>query len=160
MYHSVDLNHYQTQTQSLKLSFTDFDSGHEELFVFYHWKLLKGSRACVASVSVWFRGKKRQWKILVLTAREMKWEPKNERGEKGEGKKGFLLLSSPLPPRSFACAIFRAVFDSCSSFFASKPHSNACYSGYLVGNSGGRVGATPDNGKLIFPTMAKSCTWV
>ena len=36
MYHSVDLKHYQTQTQSLKLSFTDFDSGHKELFVFYH----------------------------------------------------------------------------------------------------------------------------
>ena len=40
----VDLNHFQTQTQSLKLSFTDFDSGHKELFVFYHWNLLKGSR--------------------------------------------------------------------------------------------------------------------
>ena len=68
----------------------------------------------------------------------------------GEGKKGFLLLSSPLPPRSFACAIFRAVFDSCSSFFASKPHSNACYAGYLVGNSGGRVGATPLMASFFF----------
>ena len=54
--------------------------------------------------------------------------------EEGEGKKGFLLLSSPLPPRSFACAIFRAVFDSCSSFFAPKPHRNACYACYLVGS--------------------------
>ena len=26
--------------------------------------------------------------------------------------------------------IFRAVFDSCSSFFAPKPHRNACYAGY------------------------------
>ena len=39
-------------------------------------------------------------------------------------------LSSPLPPRSFTYAIFLAVFDSCSSFFAAiKPHRNACYAG-------------------------------
>ena len=31
---------------------------------------------------------------------------------------------SPPPPRSFTCAIFSAVFDSCSSFFAPKPHRN------------------------------------
>ena len=31
--------------------------------------------ACVASVSIWFRSKERP----VLAAREMKWEPKNER---------------------------------------------------------------------------------
>ena len=29
-------------------------------------------------------------------------------------------------------AIFRAVFDSRSSFFARKPHGNACYAGYIV----------------------------
>ena len=28
------------------------------------------------------------------------------------------------------CAIFRAVFDSRSWFFAPKPHGNACYAGY------------------------------
>ena len=170
MYNSVDLNHYQTQ--SLKLSFTDFDSGHKELFVFHHWKLLKGLRfwyrlcqVLVGSLcSKRFRlvsGQKKTVEDFRFWPRE-KWnenQKKWKRGE-GEGKKGFLLLSSPLPPRSFACAIFRAVFDSCSSFFASKPHSTACYAGYLVGNSGGRVGATPDNGKLFFPTMAKSCTWV
>ena len=38
-------------------------------------------------------------------------------------------LSSPPPPRSFARAIFRAVFDSSSSFFAPKPNGNACYRG-------------------------------
>ena len=39
-------------------------------------------------------------------------------------------LSSPPPPRSFTYAILRAVFDSCSSFFAAiKPHRNACYAG-------------------------------
>ena len=32
-------------------------------------------------------------------------------------------------PRSFNRAIFRAVFDSRSSFFAPKPHGNACYAG-------------------------------
>ena len=32
--------------------------------------------------------------------------------------------------RSFTCAIFRVAFDSCSSFFAPKPHGNACYAGY------------------------------
>ena len=28
------------------------------------------------------------------------------------------------------CAILRAVFDSRPSFFAPKPHGNACYAGY------------------------------
>ena len=36
-------------------------------------------------------------------------------------------LSSPTPPCSFTCATFRAVSDSCSSFFAPKPPRNACY---------------------------------
>ena len=56
----------------------------------------------------------------------MKQEPKNERGGRGRGRKE-TFLSSPAPPCSFTCAIFRAVFDSCSSFFAPKPHRNACY---------------------------------
>ena len=33
-------------------------------------------------------------------------------------------------PHSFTSAIFRAVFDSRSSFFPPKPHRNACYVGY------------------------------
>ena len=37
----------------------------------------------------------------------------------------------PAPPRSFTCAIFRAVFHFCSSFFTPKPHRNACYAGYI-----------------------------
>ena len=48
----------------------------------------------------------------------------------GGGGEETTFLSSPPPPRSFTCAIFRAVFDSCSSFFAPKPHGNACYAGY------------------------------
>ena len=51
----------------------------------------------------------------VLTAREMKREP---------------FFSTP--PRSFTCATFRAVFDSCSSFFTPKPHRNACHAGYKI----------------------------
>ena len=39
-------------------------------------------------------------------------------------------LSSPPPPRSFTVRHFCAVFDSRSSFFAPKPHGNACYAGY------------------------------
>ena len=172
MYHSVDLNHYQTQTQSLKLSFTDFDSGHKELFVFYHWKLLKGSRSwyrlCQVLVgslrSKRFRfvsGQKKTLEDFRFWQREKSNEnQKMKEGGRGRGRKdSFFFLPHSLPTL-FACAIFRGVFDSCSSFFASKPHSNACYSGYLVGNSGGRVGTTPDNGKLFFPTMANSCTWV
>ena len=38
-------------------------------------------------------------------------------------------LSSPPSPRSFTYAVFRAIFDSRSSFFAPKPHGNACYAG-------------------------------
>ena len=43
----------------------------------------------------------------------------------GEGKK------TPPLPRSVNCAIFRTVFDSCSSFFAPKPslRFDACYAG-------------------------------
>ena len=58
------------------------------------------SLACVASVSVWFRSKER----TVLDAREMKREPKNDRG----GEVSF--LSSPPPPHSFT----RTSFDYCS----------------------------------------------
>ena len=61
--------------------------------------------AYVASVSIWFRRKERP----VLASREMKREPKNS-----------------------TCAIFRAVFDSRSSFFAPKPRGNACYGGYQI----------------------------
>ena len=42
-------------------------------------------------------------------------------------------LSSPPRPRSFTGAIFRAVFDSRSSFFAPKARGNACYAGYSPG---------------------------
>lgn len=63
--------------------------------------------ACVASVSVKFRSKKKRGTgFSVLTMREMKREP--------------------------FFAIFRAVFDSCSAFFTPKPHRNARYIGYEI----------------------------
>ena len=67
----------------------------------------------------------------VLTAREKKREP-----------------FFPTPSRSFTCAIFRAVFDSCSSFFAPKPHGNACYAGYKISSplKGVSVGKTEISG--------------
>ena len=161
IYHSIDLNHYQTQTQSLKLPFTVFDSGFKELFVFYHRKLLKGLRLSYRLCQV-LVGSLRSKRFRLVSAQKKtvenfrfwpreKWN-KNQKMKEGEGKgkKGFLLLSSPPPPRSFACAIFRALFDSRSSFFSPRPHSNACYAGYLVGNPGGQVGGTPGNGKVFF----------
>ena len=68
---------------------------------------------------------------------------KLKRGE-GEGKEG------RTPPSSFTCAIFRAVFDSCCSFFAPEPHRNGCYAGYGC------------RGKTIFmkcQTFLVCCTW-
>ena len=50
--------------------------------------------ACVASVPVWFRSKERP----VLAAREMKREPKNERGGRGRGRFPSF-LPHPLPTR-------------------------------------------------------------
>ena len=56
------------------------------------------------------------------------------------------------PPRSFTYAIFRAVFDSRSSFFAPKPQGNACYAGEIFPQKGAGsdlppVGR-PGNGKI------------
>ena len=57
----------------------------------------------------------------------------SERFSKSRGLSASVsLLSSPTPLCSFTCAIFRALLDSCSSFFAPKPHRNACYAGYPV----------------------------
>ena len=61
----------------------------------------------------------------------MEREPKNERGGgEGNGRKPSLPFF-PTPPCSFTRAIFHAVFDSRSLFFAPKPNGNACYAGYL-----------------------------
>jgi len=85
--------------------------------------------ACVASVYVWFRSKKRPWKGIFGfdRARNETRTKKRRRGEEGGS-----FLSSPRPLRSFTCSIFLAFFDSCSSFFAPKPRRNACYAGYSL----------------------------
>ena len=44
-------------------------------------------------------------------------------------------LSSPLPPPSFTCTIFHAVFDFHSSFFSPKPHGDTCYAGYATSSN-------------------------
>ena len=55
-------------------------------------------------------------------------------GEKtsvADRESGVALCHGVPAPRSLTCAIFfRPVFDSRSSFFAPKPHGNACYAGY------------------------------
>ena len=87
--------------------------------------------ACVASVSVWCLSKKRPWKGIFGFDRARN-ETRTKKGKRGEGKgKERNLPFFPNPSRSFTCAIFRSVFDSCSSFFTPKQHRNACCAGYV-----------------------------
>ena len=87
------------------------------LSIFQWYFESQGFLACVASVSVWFRSKERPRNGILGFGRA-----RNEKRAKS-------FLSSPPPPCSFTYVIFRAVFDSRSSFFAPKPHGNACYAG-------------------------------
>ena len=73
-----------------------------------HVALVWFTLACVASVSFRFHSKERPRKGIF-----------------GFGRAGFSVFF----PRPRTCAIFRAVFESRSSFFAPKPHGNACYAG-------------------------------
>ena len=81
----------------------------------------------------------------VLAAREMKQESKNESGVCLQAFPSFFSLP---PPRSCTYAIFRAIFDSRSSFFAPKPHGNACYAGYGIWNAKCLRGGRPGGGTL------------
>ena len=93
------------------------------------------SVACVASVSVRFRSKERGTRVKDRA--KMAWV--KERGGSGqERKETFLPL--PLPPLSFfgSCFISRAAKTENPvpwSFFAPKPNGNACYAGYLIGQT-------------------------
>ena len=70
------------------------------------------------------------WWQHQLSVRELRHDRPSGWFSKSRGLSASVsFLSSPLPPRSFPYAIFRAVFDSPSSFFAPKPHGNACYAG-------------------------------
>ena len=74
-----------------------------------HVALVWFTLACVASVSFRFHSKERPRKgISVLAARDSRFFP-----------------------CSCTCAIFPAVFESRSSFFAPKPHENLCYAGWV-----------------------------
>ena len=67
-----------------------------------------------------------------MSVRELRHDRPSGRFSKSRGLSASVsFLSSPPSPRSFTCAIFRAVFVSCSSFFAPKPHTNACNAGYI-----------------------------
>ena len=69
-----------------------------------------GAVACVASVSVWFRNKKRTRNDEELDFRSSPGEKWNE-SQKWKRRGGEVsFLSSPPPPRSFTRHIFRAVF--------------------------------------------------
>ena len=98
----------------------------------FSWRL-----ACVASVSVWFGSKERPRNRILGFGRKRnkrrakKWNWGEGKGE-GEGEGEVSFLSSPPPPRSFTYAVFRAIFDYRSSFFAPKPQGNACYAGYVA----------------------------
>ena len=65
-----------------------------------------------------------------MSVRSLRHDRPSGRFSKSRGLSASVsFLSSPPPPRSFTCAIFRAVFDSRSSFFVPTPHGNACYAG-------------------------------
>ena len=86
--------------------------------------------ACVASVSVWFQSKERPRDRIFgfgrprNGTRAKKWK----RGREERKQRFFTFLPHPL--RALLLAPFFARFRS--SFFAPKPHGNACYAGYIV----------------------------
>ena len=72
-----------------------------------------------------------RWWQHQMSVRELRHDRPGGRFSKSRSLSASVsFLSSPPPPCSFIYAIFRAVFDSRSSFFAPKPHGNACYAGY------------------------------
>ena len=70
------------------------------------------------------------WWQHQMSVSELRHDRPSGRFSKSRGLSASVsFLSSPPPPRSFTYAIFRAVFDSRSLFFAPNPHGNACYAG-------------------------------
>ena len=88
-------------------------------------------------LQTWSRRSILSWWQHQMSVRELRHDRPSERFSKSRALSASVsVLSSSPPPRYFTCAIFRAVFHSCSSFFAPKPHRNACYAGYLIGVEG------------------------
>ena len=84
-------------------------------------------------LQIWSRRSILSWWQHQMSVRELRHDRPSGRFSKSRHLSASIsFLSSPPPPRSFTCAIFRAVFHSCSSFFAPKPHRNACYASYLI----------------------------
>ena len=90
--------------------------------LWFHTRSTKRTNMLLANYDSWCRHQ--------MSVRELRHDRPSGRFSKSRGLSASVsFLSSPPPSRSFTCAIFRAVFDSCSSFFAPKPHRNACYAG-------------------------------
>ena len=99
---------------------------HEKLFWFHTRVLFSASRRSIILLVNYDSCWQRQ-----MSVRALRHDRLSGRFSKSRVLSASVsFLSSPLPLRSFTCAIFRAVFDSRSSFFAPKPHGNSCYAGY------------------------------
>ena len=94
---------------------------HEKLFWFYTRVLFSAPRRSIILLVNYDSCWQHQMSVRAL---------RHDRPSGRFSKSRVSFLSSPPPLRSFTCAIFRAVFDSRSSFFAPKPHGNSCYAGY------------------------------
>ena len=103
---------------------------HEKLFWFHTRVLFSAPRRTIILLvnydSCW------QHEMPVRALRHDK--PSGQFSESRGLSASVSFLSSPPSLPFFTCAIFRAVFDSRSSFFAPKPHGNACYAGYYWGS--------------------------
>ena len=99
---------------------------HEKLFWFHTRVLFSASRRSIILLVNYDSCWQRQ-----MSVRALRHDRLSGRFSKSRVLSASVsFLSSPLPLRSFTCAIFRAVFDSRSSFFAPKPHGNSRYAGY------------------------------
>ena len=89
--------------------------------------------ACVASVSVWFRSKKRPWKgSFGLIAREIKREPKNERGGRGKGGKFPPFLPHLLPALLLVPFFARSLTLVPRSFLLNRTETLATQASYVI----------------------------
>ena len=101
---------------------------HEKLFWFYTRVLFSAPRNSIILLVNYDSCWQHQ-----MSLRALRHDRPSGRFSKSRGlSASVFFLSSPPPLCSFTCAIFRAVFDSRFSFFAPKPHGNACNADYLL----------------------------